>query len=157
LYCLASGALVFGWFNFRKKAKCFAGDVGSIGMALALIFPVLLVIKATGNVLFILLFGIYAVDTVLTIFHRLLKRENIFEAHRQHVFQYLANEAGWSHISVTVLYMFLQMLLSAGLIYTWRSCSPMHQWIFAGVSLLVLCVAQILVKRSFLKKAIVQN
>ena len=38
LIVIALSVLVFCFFNFRKKAKCFAGDVGSIGMALILVF-----------------------------------------------------------------------------------------------------------------------
>ncbi|HMP94485.1 MAG TPA: UDP-GlcNAc--UDP-phosphate GlcNAc-1-phosphate transferase, partial [Phnomibacter sp.] len=84
LYCLLMGNLVFAFFNFRKKARCFAGDVGSVSMAFCLLFPLVLLIKASGNFIFILFFALYGVDTVLTLIHRLIKRENIFEAHRQH-------------------------------------------------------------------------
>jgi len=131
LSCLAMGAAVFAWFNFRKKALCFAGDVGSISMALALIFPTLLLINHTHNLLFIGLFGVYGVDAGLTILHRLIKGENITEAHRQHLFQYLANEAGWTHIKVSFLYMAVQILLSAVLIYSWKTCNDLQQWMIA--------------------------
>jgi UDP-N-acetylmuramyl pentapeptide phosphotransferase/UDP-N-acetylglucosamine-1-phosphate transferase len=153
LYCLAMGAVVFAWFNFRKKALCFAGDVGSISMALALIFPTLLLIKNTNHLLFIGLFGVYGVDAGFTIIHRLIKRENITEAHRQHLFQYLANEAGWSHISVTVLYMVVQVMLSAILIYTWKTCNETQQWLITFLIMFLLALVHTLAKFSIVKRS----
>jgi UDP-GlcNAc:undecaprenyl-phosphate/decaprenyl-phosphate GlcNAc-1-phosphate transferase len=152
LYCLAMGATVFSWFNFRKRALCFAGDVGSISMALALIFPTLLLILDTHHFLFIGLFGVYGVDAGLTIFHRLLKKENITEAHRQHLFQYLANEAGWAHIQVSAMYMAVQIVLSAILIYTWKNCSITEQWIIATIVMLVLAALHTWAKFSIVKR-----
>jgi UDP-N-acetylmuramyl pentapeptide phosphotransferase/UDP-N-acetylglucosamine-1-phosphate transferase len=152
LYCLALGAAVFALFNARKKAICFAGDVGSISMALALIFPALLLIYQTKNLLFIGLFGVYGVDAGFTIIHRLIKRENITEAHRQHLFQYLANEAGWSHLTTAALYMAVQLVLSAILIYTWKTCSETQQWIIAFFVMLLLVVVHTLAKRAILKR-----
>ena len=152
LYALLMGALVFAFLNFRTKAWCFAGDVGSVSMAYALIFPVMLLIFTTGNPLFILLFGVYGVDTVLTIVHRLIKKENIFEAHRQHLFQYLANEARWPHVAVSALYMAIQLLLNAGIYYTWQQGSRQAQWWFAVLSMLLLGAVHTWVKFSIIRK-----
>jgi UDP-N-acetylmuramyl pentapeptide phosphotransferase/UDP-N-acetylglucosamine-1-phosphate transferase len=153
LYCLAMGAAVFAWFNFRKKALCFAGDVGSISMALALIFPTLLLIKNTQHALFIGFFGVYGVDAAFTIFHRLIKRENITEAHRQHLFQYLANEAGWPHVRVSALYMVVQLILSTLLIYTWKNCSETQQWLIAFLIMFLLALVHTLAKFSIIKRS----
>src|SRR5690606_28923288 len=94
LYYTAIANGVFAFFNFRQKAKCFAGDVGSVSMCFILLFATLSLILATGNVIYILFFAVYGVDSVMTIIFRLLRRENIFKAHRTHLYQYLANEAG---------------------------------------------------------------
>ncbi|HSC52886.1 MAG TPA: glycosyltransferase family 4 protein [Phnomibacter sp.] len=157
LYCLAVGAIIFAWFNFRNKARCFAGDVGSISMALALIFPSLLLIGKTNHLLFIGLFGVYGIDAGLTILHRLWKRENITEAHRQHLFQYLANEAGWSHLQVSLLYMGIQLLLSTMLIYSWKICTVREQWLIAVSAFVLLVAIYVWAKISILKRATNNN
>lgn len=146
LYALLIGALVFAFLNFRKNARCFAGDVGSVSMAYSLIFPVMLLIFRTANPIFILLFGVYGVDTVLTIIHRLWKKENIFEAHRQHLFQYLANEAKWPHVAVSLLYMGIQLLLNIGIYWSWTSGNETQQWLFAVVALVILSCLHTIVK-----------
>lgn len=102
-------SLVFLYFNFRKKAKCFAGDVGSVSIAFWIIFLLLKLIMLTHNFSYILFLGVYGVDTVLTIIHRLKLRHNIFEAHRLHFYQILANEQGWSHLWVSSIYAGLQL------------------------------------------------
>lgn len=109
LYCTALANAVFAFFNFRKRAKCFAGDVGSVGMSFILIFATVSLIQTTGNPIYILFFAVYGVDTVLTIIHRLLRRENIFEAHRTHLYQYLANEGRGNRLIISTSYAVLQV------------------------------------------------
>lgn len=109
---LTASLLVFGYFNFRTKAKAFAGDVGSISMALIVSFLIALLIIKTQDVKWILLLGVYGLDTVATIFCRVLRKENIFQAHRSHFYQYLANEKKWNHLMVTSIYALLQLLLN---------------------------------------------
>lgn len=109
LYCTALANSVFAFFNFRKRAKCFAGDVGSVGMSFILIFATLSLILTTGNPIYVLFFAVYGVDTVLTIIHRLFRRENIFKAHRTHLYQYLANEAGVNRLVIATCYGVLQV------------------------------------------------
>lgn len=41
--------LIFAWFNARKKAVVFAGDVGSVSMALILGYLMVKIILLTGN------------------------------------------------------------------------------------------------------------
>lgn len=102
-------SLVFLYFNFRKKAKCFAGDVGSVSIAFWIIFLLLKLIMVTENYSYILFLGVYGVDTVLTILHRLKLKHNIFDAHRLHFYQILANDQGWSHLWVSSIYAGLQL------------------------------------------------
>lgn len=102
-------SLVFLYFNFRKKAKCFAGDVGSVSIAFWIIFLLLKLIMITENYSYILFLGVYGVDTVLTILHRLKLKHNIFDAHRLHFYQILANDQGWSHLWVSSIYAGLQL------------------------------------------------
>lgn len=111
------GVLVFTFFNFRKKAKCFAGDVGSVSIAFLLSFFIIQLILATGNWNYMSFFAIYGADTILTIFQRLFNKENIFDAHRSHLYQYLANEMKFGHLKVSSAYFILQLLINAVVIY----------------------------------------
>ena len=109
--------LVFNFFNSRRKARCFAGDVGSVGIAMLLIYFVLQQILITGNWSYIFLFGLYGIDTIFTIIQRLFEKENIFEAHRKHLYQYLANELQWPHLFVSAIYFILQTSFNVFLIF----------------------------------------
>ena len=104
-------SLVFLFFNFRKNAKCFAGDVGSIGIAFWIIFLLLKLIMATGSVTWILFLAVYGIDTVCTIVHRLYLKQNIFKAHRMHFYQVLSNEYGIQHRIVSILYAGMQAIV----------------------------------------------
>jgi len=53
--------LVFNFFNFRKKAKCFAGDVGAISIAFVIVFMMGLLILKTKDISYIVLLGLYGV------------------------------------------------------------------------------------------------
>ncbi|GGG80184.1 UDP-GlcNAc--UDP-phosphate GlcNAc-1-phosphate transferase [Parapedobacter pyrenivorans] len=109
LYCTTLANGVFAFFNFRQRAKCFAGDVGSVGISFILIFATLSLILSTGNPIYVLFFAVYGVDTVLTIIHRLFRRENIFKAHRSHLYQYLANEGKGNRLVIAACYGVLQV------------------------------------------------
>ncbi|MEJ7691803.1 UDP-GlcNAc--UDP-phosphate GlcNAc-1-phosphate transferase [Daejeonella sp.] len=109
--------MVFNFFNFRKKARCFAGDVGSVSIAFVIIFFLLLLILSAGDLKYIGLLLVYGLDSVITIIFRLIRGENIFKAHRSHFYQYLANVKKWPQLSVSVLYALVQLLISAIIIY----------------------------------------
>jgi UDP-GlcNAc:undecaprenyl-phosphate GlcNAc-1-phosphate transferase len=104
--------LVFNFFNFRKRAKCFAGDVGSVSIAFIIAFFLLQLMVKTNNPGYLLLLLVYDMDTATTIFFRLLRKENIFEAHRSHFYQFLANEKKMPHLAVTLLYVAIQALIN---------------------------------------------
>lgn len=108
---------IFLFFNFRKRAKCFAGDVGSVTIAFYIIYLILNLIIQTGNYAYILFLAVYGVDAVLTIVHRLILKQNIFDAHRLHFYQILANEQKWSHLWVSCLYAIMQLIIIALIIF----------------------------------------
>jgi len=112
------GLLVFGFFNVRRKAKTFAGDIGSISLGLLLVFCLISLILATGDWFYVVFVAVYGIDSVITIMERILRKENIFEAHRSHLYQYLANEKGIPHVRVSVLYALIQFSVSSVLIYS---------------------------------------
>ena len=144
------GVLVFCFFNFRPKgkAKCFAGDVGSIGIAFILLFAIGKLIIQTGDVTYLLFLLVYGVDGCLTICHRIKLHENLGEAHRKHVYQLMANELKIGHVKVSVLYMVLQLVISLGLIYGVPDTVTAH-WVYLVICLVVLGVAYIWFKKKY--------
>ena len=144
------GVLVFSLFNFRPrgKAKCFAGDVGSIGMALILVFCVGRLMITTGDITWIVLFLVYGVDGVLTICHRIMLHENLGQAHRKHAYQLMANELGMSHVTVSLIYTGLQLAVSLGFIYLIPNTIVAH-WIYLVTAALVLAIAYVLFKMKY--------
>lgn len=139
--------LVFCFFNFRTKAKCFAGDVGSIGMAFILAFCLGRLMMVTGDVTWIVLYLLYGVDGCLTIVHRIMLHENLGQAHRKHVFQLMANELKMKHITVSLIYMALQLVISLIAIYVVPDNIVAH-WIYLVLVALLFALAYIV----FMKK-----
>ena len=143
------GVLVFSIFNFRPKgkAKCFAGDVGSIGIAFIMLFAIGRLIMQTGDVTWMVFLLVYGVDGCCTILHRIMLHENLGEAHRKHAYQLLANELGWSHVVVSLLYFGLQLVISLVMIYL-VPASVLAHWIYLVVVGVLLVGAYVL----FMKK-----
>ena len=142
-------SLVFCIFNFRPKgkAKCFAGDVGSIGIAFIMLFLLGNVIMKTGDITWLIFLLVYGVDGCLTILHRIMLHENLGEAHRKHAYQIMANELKIGHMKVTVLYMVMQLAVSLGFIFLCPNTALCH-WIYLVGALAVLVIAYVL----FMKK-----
>ena len=142
--------VVFCLFNFRPKgkAKCFAGDVGSIGIAFILLFMIGLLIMRTGDVTYLIFLLVYGVDGCLTICHRIMLHENLGEAHRKHAYQLMANELTIGHVTVSLIYMALQLAVSLGFIYLCPDTLVAH-WVYLAVALIVLAIAYILFKKKY--------
>ena len=142
--------LVFCYFNFRPrgKAKCFAGDVGSLGVAFILLFMIGSLVMATGDVTYLIFLVVYGVDGVLTICHRIMLHENLGQAHRKHAFQLMANELKMSHITVSLIYACLQLAISLGFIYLVPNNILAHWTYFLGC-IVVLSVAYVLFKKKY--------
>ena len=145
LYVVGLSLLVFCFFNFRKKAKCFAGDVGSISMAFILLFALGKLIIQTGDLSYLTFLAVYGADAVLTICHRIQLRENLGEAHRKHAYQLMANELKMPHILVSTVYMLMQLAISFGLIFL-----PVNHYLYMGIVIAVLAAAYIIfMKRNY--------
>ena len=144
------GVLVFSIFNFRPKgmAKCFAGDVGSIGIAVIILFALGRLMLATKDVTWIVFFLVYGIDGSLTIFHRIMLHENLGQAHRKHAYQLMANELKMSHVVVSLIYMGLQLAVSLGFIYLCPDTVLAH-WIYLVAAGIVLAVAYVLFKMKY--------
>lgn len=142
--------VVFCLFNFRQKgkAKCFAGDVGSIGIAFILLFMIGQLIMRTGDVTYLVFLLVYGVDGCLTIIHRIMLHENLGEAHRKHAYQLMANELKIGHVTVSLFYMALQMAVSLGFIYLCPNTMVAH-WVYLVGMFIVLAVAYVLFKKKY--------
>ena len=112
LLFLMIGQGVFLFFNFRKRAVAFCGDVGSIGIAYLLLFAISNCILATGDWKYIFLLSVYGLDSIYTLVYRLWLKENIFKAHRKHFYQILVNERAFPHLGVSILYCLIQLALN---------------------------------------------
>ncbi len=143
LYMTGLSLLVFCFFNFRKKAKCFAGDVGSITIAFILLFALGKLILQTGDFSYIIFLAVYGADTILTICHRIQLHENLGEAHRKHAYQIMANELKIPHVQVSLLYMAVQFTISFGMIFC-----PNNHYIYIGMTIILLMIAYLI----FMKK-----
>jgi len=143
-------AVVFCIFNFRPKgkAKCFAGDVGSIGIAFIMLFLLGNVIMKTGDITWLIFLLVYGVDGCLTIIHRIMLHENLGEAHRKHAYQIMANELKIGHVKVTLLYMMMQLAVSLGFIYLCPDNVLCHWMYFVG-ALVVLAIAYVLFMKRY--------
>ena len=143
-------SLVFCIFNFRPKgkAKCFAGDVGSIGIAFIMLFLLGNVIIKTEDITWLIFLLVYGVDGCLTIVHRIMLHENLGEAHRKHAYQLMANELKIGHVKVTLLYMVMQLVVSLGFIYLCPDTVLCH-WMYLIGALAVLAVAYVLFMKRY--------
>lgn len=141
--------LVFSFFNFRPrgKAKCFAGDVGSVGIAFILLFSIGMLIVKTADVTWLIFLLVYGVDGCLTICHRILLHENLGQAHRKHAYQLMANELRMSHPLVSVIYLALQLVVSLCFIYLIPD-TPIAHWLYLLGMLLLLSLIYVI----FMKK-----
>ena len=141
--------LVFSYFNFRQKnkAKCFAGDVGSVGIAFILLFLIGRLVMKTSDITWLVFLVVYGVDGCCTILHRIMLHENLGEAHRKHAYQIMANELGMSHVTVSLSYMGIQFVISLVMVYLIPNTLAAH-WIYLIAVILLLVSAYIL----FMKK-----
>ena len=144
------GIAVFSIFNFRPKgkAKCFAGDVGSIGIAFIILFALGRLMLATKDVTWIVFFLVYGIDGTLTIIHRIMLHENLGQAHRKHAYQLMANELKIPHVVVSTIYAILQLAVSLIAIYVIPDTVAAH-WAYLVGAAVVMAVAYILFKKKY--------
>ena len=145
IWIMILAVLVFNFFNFRKKAKCFAGDVGSVSISFILLFLIGKLILVSGDFSYIILLVVYGVDSVLTIIHRLMLHENIGLPHRKHLYQLMANELKIPHVVVSLTYMVVQAVILVGY-FVW---TPYHYWYLLATVILLGVVYICFMKKYF--------
>jgi UDP-N-acetylmuramyl pentapeptide phosphotransferase/UDP-N-acetylglucosamine-1-phosphate transferase len=141
--------LVFSFFNYRpkNKAKCFAGDVGSVGIAFILLFLIGCQIMKTEDITWLTFLLVYGIDGCCTIIHRIMLHENLGEAHRKHAYQLMCNELKMNHVTVSLIYFALQLAISLVMVYLIPDTVLAH-WIYLIVVALLLVGAYVV----FMKK-----
>lgn len=140
-------SLVFLFFNFRNKARCFLGDVGSMGIAFWIISLLALLMLKTEQIKWMLFLAVYGTETVMTIVERLKLKENIFDAHRRHLYQLFANEKKFSHLLISTCYTVIQLMTCLVVIFsTWSD------WIIFCVILTPIIAFYLLIKFNLKKQ-----
>lgn len=148
IWTTIAAAGVFCFFNFRKRALCFAGDVGSVSIAFVLLFLLGKLAIATRDVSWIIFLAVYGTDSVLTIIHRLMLRENIGHAHRKHLYQILSNELAFPHTAVASIYAAVQAAISAGFILIYDAGTA-ARWAFLVATFSALALVYVWFMRKF--------
>ena len=112
--------IVFGFFNFRTKARCFSADVGSITMGLIILYLLVRYTQSVSipgmNVSRLCFIIVFLADGGLTIAKRFLAGRNIFSAHREHAYETMVNDLKIPHLWVSGGYACLQLIINIGYI-----------------------------------------
>jgi len=128
----AAGFLVFN----RPPARIFMGDVGA--HAIGLVMGGLAVAGQGHGLPFWLaaaILGTYLFDTTYTLARRALRRENVLQAHSQHLYQRLTRR-GWSHGRIDALVLALDAGLVAGAILVGEGRPAGYLWLAGAASCL---------------------
>lgn len=105
--------VAFLFFNFRSKALVFSGDVGSIFTGFVITVVLICICIGSRTAAPAVFVAVFAVDSFLTIIHRLFEGEQIMQPHRRHLYQHFAHNIGVPHLSVSSAYAALQAGINA--------------------------------------------
>ena len=152
IICLLVIAATLGFLTFNwSPAKIFMGDVGSLPIGgFFAIMTIIGVSKYDFSVIACaMLIGVFVFDATYTFLRRLIKGEAVFEAHRSHLYQRLANcnIAHWLIVSVNGCF----MLLLASLAEASRlgMLSPLEAGVIGLISVLSLVVWVVLAEKRY--------
>lgn len=105
--------LIFGFYNFRKKALFFAGDIGSISIGMLIFFIGFYLTFKLNSPLILLLVIVYGADAGNTLLYRkFFTKESVLDPHRHHIYQKLVDVKKMSHIKVSIIYALLQLVIN---------------------------------------------
>lgn len=141
---MAMAAAIFCFCNYRRRALCFAGDVGSVTVGYAMLFGLGSLMLATRSVAPLVFVAVYGVDTVLTILHRMMLRQNILRSHRMHLYQLISNEMGAGHLRTSAIYIGVQAIVNAGAL--WLGVNP---YVYLAAVTVILGVIYIVLVRKY--------
>ncbi|PZU94466.1 MAG: glycosyl transferase family 4 [Pseudanabaena sp.] len=125
------GFLIWNW----SPAKIFMGDVGSTSLGAIMSFSLLSSHQNTSEAWSALVITLPLLgDAIYTLFRRLLNRENVFKAHRSHIYQRI-QQSGMSHGQVASIYVVVNLLIAIGI----ANFGTMGAWYgFFGVIILII-------------------
>lgn len=139
IYTCMLGLITFLYFNFRTKAIGFAGDVGSIFLAMVIFYMICKLLLVSGNFTYLLLFSVFGIDAGLTVIYKLLLKENIFVPHRDFLFKKLVHVAKIKHLKVSIAYALVQLIINIIVIF-----QPYQYKLSSQLSVLfIIIIAQI--------------
>lgn len=134
-WLLVAALLGFLWWNW-SPAKIFMGDVGSTvlgaSMAIALIAPTDDPVRSLSAIAITLPL---TADAIYTLTRRLIKGENIFQAHRTHLYQRL-QQSGWSHAQVAIAYLVWTVAIAL-MIQIWGGWGSLLSLCLSGILMII--------------------
>jgi len=131
--------LVFGYYNFRKKARFFAGDIGSISMAMVILFCLMFLTRELMSPLVLLFIVVYGADALMTLLYKVVIKEKMSQPHRHHIYQKLVDVLKWPHLKVSILYTILQIMINFIVFYGYQlELSVQYLLFFAVVFILII-------------------
>lgn len=145
---LAAGGFLL--FNFHP-ARIFMGDGGSVplGFLAAAIGVMGWQQKLWPALLPVIVFAPFVVDATVTLIRRGLRREKVWQAHREHYYQRLIR-MGWSHRKLALAEYVLMVACGTGALYI-RNAPPVVQAMVAALFLVIFAVIMDAVDRAWAK------
>jgi UDP-GlcNAc:undecaprenyl-phosphate GlcNAc-1-phosphate transferase len=105
--------IVFGFYNFRRKAVFFAGDIGSVTIGMLIFFIGFSLAVKLSSPLLLLIMVVYGADAGCTLLYRkFFTKESVFDPHRHHIYQKLVDLRKISHIKVSIIYASIQVFVN---------------------------------------------
>ena len=144
IICELLALIVFGYYNFRKKARFFAGDIGSMSIALILFYMMISLFFKLPSPIYVLLFVVYAIDAIITLLYRAVIKENITKPHRHHIYQKLVDRTPLTHLQVAGLYSALQLVIVVFIWFVLPYPIEIH-YIFTGGIILLMMILYMLI------------
>ncbi|NDF11981.1 MAG: glycosyltransferase family 4 protein [Proteobacteria bacterium] len=143
---LLGTVLGFGIHNWHP-AKIFMGDVGSIPLGY-LVGYLLLSAAAQGFwAVALVLPAYYLFDSTYTILRRLIRKQNIFEAHSEHFYQKAVRSGkSHSHVALSIAFANIKLIVIAVTITLYHTLIP-------GLAYCAILIALLVVYFSRVKKA----
>ena len=122
-------------FNF-PRAQVFMGDVGSVLLGFVFACSVVKFHPSPADFTCMcgFLFMVFA-DTLTTLYIRFRDAEKLTQSHRRHLYQILCNEGGLAHWKISLIYCFIEILISVMMLVAWGKG---FAW---QVLLLIVCAA----------------
>ena len=130
----AISLIVFGFYNFRRKALFFAGDIGSIAVGMLIFFILYLFFIKFSSPLVLLFVIIYGADASCTLLYRFIyTKESVLDPHRHHIYQKLVDVYKISHLKVSLFYGVLQLLMIFIFVKTYKLEKNIQFIVFLGI------------------------